>query len=383
MNRTIFVLASALVGYTYVLFPALVLLRARLRPRPHRSAPITPPVSVIVAARNEARSIDAKLANLLTLDYPQDRLQVVVAADGCDDGTDAAASAYGDGRVRVLSLPRVGKASALNAAVGVATGEILVFSDANSLYARDALRALVAPFADPDVGAVAGDQRYVADHAEAAVASGERVYWDLDRAIKRAESRGGNAVSATGAIYAVRRELFSPAPAGVTDDFATSTAVITHGKRLVFAPEAIAFEPVARSGADEFARKVRVMTRGLNAVVARHELLDPRRYGFYALQLLSHKVLRRLMALPLAALALTAAVEARRSRAFRALAAAQGVVYGLGTAGLLLRRAGGGWRSRVVALPAYFCLVNGASLAALWNVVRRREIDRWEPRRGA
>jgi hypothetical protein len=116
--------------------------------------------------------------------------------------------------------------------------------------------------------------------------------------------------------------------------------------------------------------------------VARHELLDPRRYGFYALQLLSHKVLRRLMALPLAALALTAAVEARRSRAFRALAAAQGVLYGLGTAGLFLRR-GGGWRSRVIALPAYFCLVNGASLAALWNVVRRREIDRWEPRRSA
>lgn len=380
MSRTVFFVASGLVAYTYVLFPGLVLLRARLRPRPHLSAPITPPVSVIVAAHNEARSIGAKLDNLLNLDYPQDRLQVVVAADGCDDGTDSAARARGDGRIRVLSLPRVGKANALNAAVGVATGEILVFSDANSIYARDALRALVAPFADPDVGAVAGDQRYLADHAEAAVATGERLYWDLDRAIKRAESRAGNAVSATGAIYAVRRELFSQVQPGVTDDFATSTAVIAQGKRLVFAPEAIAFEPVARSGRDEFARKVRVMTRGLNAVVARHELLDPRRHGFYALQLLSHKVLRRLMALPLAALALSAAVEARRSRAFRALAAAQGALYGLGTTGLFLRRRGG-WRSRVLALPAYFCLVNGASLAALWNVVRGLEIDRWEPRR--
>jgi len=382
VSRTVFFVASGLVGYTYVLFPGLVLLRARLRPRPHLSAPITPPVSVIVAARNEARSIPAKLDNLVNLDYPQDRLQVVVAADGCDDDTASAARSRGDGRIRVVSLPRVGKARALNAAVGVATGEILVFSDANSLYARDALRALVAPFADSDVGAVAGDQRYLADHAEAAIATGERLYWDLDRAIKRAESRGGNAVSATGAIYAVRRELFSQVPPGVTDDFATSTAVIARGKRLVFAPEAIAFEPVARSGRDEFARKVRVMTRGLNAVVARHELLDPRRYGFYALQLLSHKVLRRLMALPLAALALSAAVEARRSRAFRALAAAQGILYGVGTTGLFLRRSGG-WRSRVVALPAYFCLVNGASLAALWNVLRRREIDRWEPRRSA
>jgi cellulose synthase/poly-beta-1,6-N-acetylglucosamine synthase-like glycosyltransferase len=384
VSRTVFVIASGLVGYTYVLFPGLVLLRARLRPRPHLSAPITPQVSVIVAARNEGRAIAAKLDNLLTLDYPPDRLQVVVAADGCSDGTDATVRARGDGRVRVLSLPRVGKASALNAAVGAATGEILVFSDANSLYAPDALRALVAPFADPDVGGVAGDQRYLTDRteAEAAVATGERRYWDLDRAIKRAESRAGNAVSATGAIYAVRHELFWRVPPGVTDDFATSTAVIAQGKRLVFAPEAIAFEQVARSGRDEFARKVRVMTRGLNAVVARHELLDPRRHGFYALQLLSHKVLRRLMALPLATLALAAAVEARRSRAFRALAAAQGVLYGLGSAGLLLRR-GGGWWSRVVAVPAYFCLVNVASLAALWNVVRRREIDRWEPRRSA
>jgi GT2 family glycosyltransferase len=382
MSRAISVIASTLLGYTYLLFPGLVLLRARLRPRPHLSAPITPPVSVIVAARNEARAIGAKLDNLLNLDYPQGRLEVVVAADGCDDGTDAAARAVVGAPVCVLSLPRIGKASALNAAVGVATGEILVFSDANSLYARDALRALVAPFADPDVGAVAGDQRYLADRAEGAVATGERLYWDLDRAIKRAESRGGNAVSATGAIYAVRRELFSRVPPGVTDDFATSTAVIARGKRLVFAPEAIAFEPVAPSGSDEFARKVRVMTRGLNAVVARHELLDPRRHGFYALQLLSHKVLRRLMALPLAALALTAAIEARRSRAFRVLAAAQGAWYGLGAAGLLLGR-GGRSRSRVAALPAYFCLVNAASLAALWNVVRGRKIDRWEPRRGA
>jgi hypothetical protein len=180
----------------------------------------------------------------------------------------------------------------------------------------------------------------------------------------------------------VRRELFSPVPPGVTDDFATSTAVIAHGKRLVYAPGAIAFEPVARTGRDEFARKVRVMTRGLNAVVARRELLDPRRHGFYAFQLLSHKVLRRLMALPLAAVALSTAVEARRSPAFRVLAAAQGALYALGAAGLVIRR-GGRRRSRVVALPAYFCLVNGASLAALWNVVRRREIDRWEPRRGA
>ena len=384
MTRAIFGLAAALVVYTYVLFPCLVLLRARVRPRPYRSAPITPPVSLVIAAHNEAASIRAKLDNLLELDYPPDRLEIVVAADGCDDGTDTIAGACDDGRVRVLSLPRIGKAGALNAAVGAAKGEILVFTDANSMFAPSSLRALVAPFADPDVGAVAGNQIYRADGTEAAVAAGERRYWDLDRQIKRAESRGGNAISATGAIYAVRRELFRPVAPGVTDDFATSTAVIAQGRRLVFAPGAVAFEPVASSGDDEFERKVRVMTRGLNAVVARRELLDPRRHGFYALQLLSHKVLRRLMALPLALIAATSAAEARRSRAFRVLAAAQAALYATGAAGLALGARGRGRRrSRLVALPAYFCLVNLASLRAVWNVACRRGIDRWEPRRRA
>jgi glycosyltransferase involved in cell wall biosynthesis len=380
MTRVVFAAAAALVGYTYLAFPVLVLLRARLRPRPHRSAPVTPSVSIVIAARNEAASIAAKIENLRALDYPPDRLQVVIACDGCDDGTDAIARASGDDRVRVLSLQRVGKADALNAAVREATGDVLVFSDANSQYAPDAVRALVAPFADPEVGGVAGDQRYLSGGGEAAVAGGERKYWDLDRMLKTAESLGGNVISATGAIYAVRRELFVPVPSGVTDDFATSTAVIAQGRRLVFAPDAVALEPVGRSGEIEFERKVRVMTRGLNAVIARRELLDPRRHGFYSLQLVSHKVLRRLMAVPLLALGLSATVLARRSAAFRALAAVQGIVYALGMVGLVLGDRAPR-RTRLLGLPAYFCLVNAASLRAVWNVARRREIDRWEPRR--
>jgi glycosyltransferase involved in cell wall biosynthesis len=380
MTRVVFAAAAALVGYTYLAFPVLVLLRARLRPRPHRSAPVTPSVSIVIAARNEAASIAAKIENLRALDYPPDRLQVVIACDGCDDGTDAIARASGDDRVRVLSLQRVGKADALNAAVREATGDVLVFSDANSQYAPDAVRELVAPFADPEVGGVAGDQRYLSGGGEAAVAGGERKYWDLDRMLKTAESLGGNVISATGAIYAVRRELFVPVPSGVTDDFATSTAVIAQGRRLVFAPDAVALEPVGRSGEIEFERKVRVMTRGLNAVIARRELLDPRRHGFYSLQLVSHKVLRRLMAVPLLALGLSATVLARRSAAFRALAAVQGIVYALGMVGLVLGDRAPR-RTRLLGLPAYFCLVNAASLRAVWNVARRREIDRWEPRR--
>jgi glycosyltransferase involved in cell wall biosynthesis len=377
--RALFAMAAALVGYTYVGFPMLVLLRSRVRPRDHRSEPITPRVSLIVAARNEERVIAGRIENALALDYPHDLFEVIVASDGSDDATVELVRAFDDPRVRVLDLPRVGKDGALAAAAEAASGQILVFSDANSHYAPDALRKLVAPFADPTVGGVAGDQRYLpANGGEASVAQGERGYWDLDRALKLAESRAGNVISATGAIYAVRRSLFRPPPPGVTDDFAISTAVIAQGQRLVFAPDAVAYEPVAGTGDAEFARKVRVMTRGLNGVVLRRELLDPRRHGFYAVQLLSHKVLRRLMALPLGVLAATSLALGARSRLFRVLAAGQLAVYGLGALGIARGRRKS---SKLLALPAYFVMVNAASLKAAWNVVRGRSIERWEPQR--
>lgn len=382
MSRLLFWGAAALISYTYAVFPVLVLARARLRPRGHQSAPITPTITVVIAAHEEEAVIGDKVENLLGLDYPGDRLQLLIASDGSTDGTVAAARARGDERVEVLDLPRTGKAGALNSAVARATGEILVFSDANSMFAPDALRRLAAPFADPSVGGVAGDQRYLPDADDGGVAKGERGYWDLDRAIKQAESAAGNVISATGAIYAVRRSLFGPVPDGVTDDFATSTAVIAQGRRLIFAPDAIAYEAVGGSAEIEYGRKVRVMTRGLNGVVLRRALLDPRRHGFYAVQLLSHKVLRRLMAVPLLVLAATALRLARRGPFYLAAATAQTAVYALGAAGLLLGRRAIS-RHRLLALPAYFCLVNLASLQAAANVVRRRPVDRWQPRRDA
>ena len=377
MRRTLFWLMAATVGWTYVGFPLVVLARGRWFRRPVLAADICPPVSVVIAAHNEAPVIRRRIENLVGLDYPADRMEIIVASDGSTDGTVTIAASVAPERVRVLDLARVGKAAALNEAVAGATGEIIVFTDANSDFAPDAIRRLTRPFADPTVGGVAGDQRY-RDDGDRSNGAGERQYWDIDRWLKRAESDAGNVISATGAIYAIRRALFQPVPAGVTDDFITSTAVIAQDRRLVFADDAIAYEPVARDDRAEYGRKVRVMTRGLRGVMMRRDLLDPRRSGFYAVQLATHKVLRRLVAFPLLGLALVTPTLWTSGVVYRIAALGQGMTYGLASLGLLLAREPIG-RHKVLALPAFFLSANVAAVHAVANIVRGRRIDRWDP----
>ena len=380
MRHAAFWGSATLILYTYAVFPAIVLIRAVLRPLDYASADVTPRVSVLIAAHNEQASIGAKVRNALNQEYPPGRIEVVVASDGSSDQTVEAARVEARDNVRVLDLPRVGKAAALEAAARSSSGDVLVFTDANSMFAPDAVRQLVRPFADQSVGGVAGNQRYQDGAGTDAIGEGERTYWNVERLLKTAESRGGSTVSATGAIYAVRRTLFSGVPVGVTDDFAVSTSVIAQGQRLVFAPDAVAWEPVANSGGREWGRKVRIMTRGLRGVYLRRRLLDPRSAGFYAVQLFSHKVLRRVMGLPLLALALSTPHLWREHAIYRLAALCQAGVYGLGIAGLLLREHRIG-RSTILSAPAYFLLVNAAGLAAVWNLVRGHRIDRWDPQR--
>lgn len=383
LGHWLFWSALGLIAYGYLGFPILVLLRGRLRPRPIAAADYCPPVSVVLSAYNEAASIAGRLDNLLQQDYPPERLEIVVASDGSTDGTEAILRGYERRGLRLLALPRSGKAAALEAAVAASGGEVLVFTDANSQFAPDAIRRLLRPLADPAVGGVAGDQRYrrgaEADAADAA-ASGEAGYWSFDRLLKDYESRAGSTISATGAIYAIRRELFQGVPVGVTDDFAVSTQVIAEGRRLVFAGDAIAFEPVAAKSGVEFGRKVRIMTRGLRGVWLRRALLNPFRHGFYSLQLFSHKLLRRLMVFPLLVLLLLTPFLWAQGGLHALLALAQLGFYACALVGAVARRRRLG-RLKPFALPYYFCLVNAAALVAVANLARGVRIERWEPQR--
>lgn len=371
----------AIVAYGYFGYPVTAAIAGLLLDRKVRKEPVTPPLSVVIAAYDEEDDIVARLENIFESRYPRDRIEVVVASDGSTDDTVALASGVDPARVRVLDLPRRGKAAALASAAAQATGEIVVFTDANTMFHRDALAMMARNFADPDVGGVAGRTEYVVTADVQSSGRGEDLYWRYDTWLKHLETRTGSVVSAHGGMYAIRRELFRPVenPA-VTDDFAISTAVVAQGKRLVFEPDALGLEKtMARSG-PEFRRRVRLMTRGLSGVLLRRELLNPVRHGFYSVALASRKVLRRALPLFFPPVFVLSILLAPTSTFYLAIAAAQVAFLSLAILGWATRGSRIG-RNPVFYVPFFFCLANLACVAALWNLAQGRRIERWTPQR--
>jgi cellulose synthase/poly-beta-1,6-N-acetylglucosamine synthase-like glycosyltransferase len=382
MTEAVFFLSLSLIAYVYLLFPLLLMLRGLVWRRGYRKAEITPAVSVIIVAHNEAGSIGAKLDNLRQLDYPSEQLEIVVASDGSTDGTNELVRGYADRGVRLLELPRQGKIPALNAAVAQVSGEVLVFSDANSMFARHSLRQLVAPFADPRIGAVAGNQCYSRGAANTA-SIGERMYWNFDRLLKQLQSKSGSVIAATGAIYAIRRALFRTVPSGVSDDFVISARAIEQGYWLAFDPDAVAYEPTAASDEAEFARRTRVAVRALRALWVLRRLFNPLRYGFYAVQLASHKLLRYSVGWLLIALFTSSVLLYTRSPWYAAALWSQVACYVAAAIAMVLRNTR--WRRwlKPLAIPYYFCLVNVAATRAWVQVLRGARVDVWDSRRHA
>lgn len=395
-----FWLAAAVLVYAYAGFPALVAAVGLLRrDGAVDKRPVTPKLTLIIAAYNEQDTIAERVENALAADYPANALEIIVASDGSTDATEAIVGRYVSERVRLLRLPRVGKVAALEQAVRRARGEILVFSDADTIFGLGTLRALAANFADPRVGGVAGHPVYraVAREGESS-GNGERLYRRYDTWLKELESRSGSIVSALGSLYAIRREHWQrPADASMTDDFTISTTVIAHGKRLVFERDAHAWETAAPAAAREFRRRVRLMTRGWRAVAHRRALLNPFRFGFYAVVLFSHKVLRRLtpvalLALLLASVVLALPVDTRGTgRVDAGGLLAEGAVYPMAALGLTLflvlsvlggvlrRHPIGQWK--LFYVPFFYTLANVAALVALLKFLRGDRIERWEPQR--
>jgi cellulose synthase/poly-beta-1,6-N-acetylglucosamine synthase-like glycosyltransferase len=301
-----FWLSAGLLVYTHLGYPLVLWLLVHLRGHtaggddredsPGRESPrsetgptvATPTVSLIVPAYDEEEVIAAKVANALALDYPRERLQVIVASDGSADAT--AERARAAGADLVLELPPGGKVAALNAGAGRATGELLAFSDANSVWAPDALRRLVAPFADPRVGYVCGQVRFLDPGGN----NLEGAYWRYEMAVREMESELGGVTAGNGAIYAVRRSDYIPlAPSG-SHDLSFPFALAKRGLRSLYAPAARAEEKMVPTLEGEFARKRRMMV-GLWDIVVGERMLSPRGYPpLFAFEIASHRLLRYL-----------------------------------------------------------------------------------------
>lgn len=367
--------------YAYAGFPLVLVVRALVRNRHIHKSQITPTVSLIITAYNEEDNIAQKAKNVLELDYPSEALEIIIASDGSNDRTNDIVKERFSNRIKLLTLPRRGKIYALTDAVKESVGEILVFSDANTLYHPQALQKLLRNFADTHVGGVCGNQIYLKNDIKDNTTQGEKFYWSYDKWLKQLETLSGSIVSADGAIYAIRRALLkAPRSAAVTDDFAISTAVIEQGYRLVFEREALAYEKLTKGSQQEFNRKVRIINRGLRAVLLRKALLNPIQYGFYSVTLFSHKILRRLVPFFLLLLFITSILLYKEGNIYFGLAVAQALFYGWAVIGYLLRNRLAG-RSGIFYIPTFYCLANLAAVVAILKLMTGHRIELWQPQR--
>jgi biofilm PGA synthesis N-glycosyltransferase PgaC len=292
--RIIFWLSFSAVVYVYFGYPLLLALMRRFAARPVSKAAYEPTVTLLIAAHNEKNRIDRKIHNCFELDYPKHKLQIIVTLDGPTDGTEFAVWKYaGQGIQMVHSKEHRGKPSALNAGMRRAAGEIVVLADARQRFAPDAIRRLVENFADGDVGAVSGELVLV-DANETEATSEVGLYWKYEKWIRSMESDIHSMIGATGAIYAVRRELFRELPEDtLLDDVFTPMGIVFEGKRVVFEPSAKAYDTVSCCPRAEFGRKVRTLTGNYQLLSQRPDLLVPWRNPIFW-QFCSHK-LGRLM----------------------------------------------------------------------------------------
>jgi biofilm PGA synthesis N-glycosyltransferase PgaC len=349
-----------LIGYAYLLYPSWLYLRARLYPRPVQRKPIFPKISIIIAARNEAKNLEKKITNLRSLDYPEELEEILIVSDGSTDQTNDILSNLSDTRVRSILLPEhVGKAEALNRAIEAVKGDIVVFMDARQRVATDSLKMLLESFADPTVGCVSG--ALMLGDGEKASPRGVESYWAMEKTIRYWESVGGSAVGATGALHAVRRNLIPHLPTGlILDDVFIPMEVSRRGARVIFEPRALVWDSLSRNPKQEFRRKVRTLFGNYQLLRSSTWLLtaaNPLRFEF-----VSHKLCR--LAVPFALIGMILSSTFLSGFIYRLPLAAAVSVGTLGA--LAFVRAPLGIASRLTDLALAFVLLNTAAIVAFF-----------------
>jgi cellulose synthase/poly-beta-1,6-N-acetylglucosamine synthase-like glycosyltransferase len=364
---------ALLLVHIFVGYPLWIWLLAHLRPRPVGLHAAVPRVSVVMAAHDASAHIRDKLASLVALDYPADHLDIIVACDGCHDETATLCREFGDPRVRVLEFAvRRGKAACLNDAAAAARGDVLLMTDVRQSLDPGALRALVANLGDPSVGAVSGELRLL--DAQSCFAGGVDAYWRYEKLIRLSESRSGSTVGVTGALYALRRELFEPLPPGtVLDDVLIPMRVAAKGRRVVFEPRALVWDRASQQPLDERRRKIRTLAGNYQLLQLAPWLLSPRQNPLW-FRFVSHKLLRLLGPWLLALLIIAAAGLVRHhwiyALALLACAACGGLV-------VLGRLQPAFARMLPVRMATAFCYLNLFAAQALVAFARNRRLHLW------
>ena len=363
--------------YTYLGYPVLVWLMSRFGERTVRRGAIEPTVSIIITAYNEERHLREKLQNTLSLDYPREKIEIIVASDCSSDRTDEIASEFASRSVRLHRQPeRLGKTAAQNEAVRLARGEIILFSDATTLYQPDVLRKIVPNFADPSVGCAAGRLIYV-DPSRSNVGKGAKSYWGYESFLKRHESRACSLIGASGCLYAVRRSAYVPLYNAACSDFIIAPQMVEQGLRTVYEPGAVCTEETNTRRDREMRMRVRVIAQTYTDLWRHRSMLNPFKAGFYAVQLISHKVLRYLVPV-LLLLLLAASIVLAQTSIFYALFAGAQVLFFL-TAALSGLLENFGVSVGILALPRYFVLTNLAAVLAFYEFLKGNRYAHWEP----
>ena len=371
-------LAIASVGlllYVYAGYPLLLAALSSVRRRGRPEIGYTPKISVLIAAYNEEAAIGRKLEQTLALEYPKDKLEVVVVSDGSTDRTESIVETAGDSRIRLVRMPRRGgKTTAQNEAVKHCTGEVIVFSDATATYHPKALLYLAAHYADSKVGAVSGRYKYFDPEETSPTGLGSAAFWNYENMIKLFQSRIKTLTGCSGCIYSVRATSYVPLRADACSDLVEPLCIVRNGYRVAFEDRALAYEETTKNSSQEFKMRVRVATRGMRGLLSVPELLQPWRNAWTAFQLMSHKILRWMV--PVLLIVLFAGCAANLGRTpFRVAFALQALFYLFVLASLVfpLHR-----RWKMLGVPLFFCTLNAAFLVSMIEVFRGRKFTTWE-----
>jgi cellulose synthase/poly-beta-1,6-N-acetylglucosamine synthase-like glycosyltransferase len=372
--------ALGTIAYVYVGYPLVLWVLAKIRRRDVKRADVTPSVTLLISAYNEEEVVARKLENSLALDYPQDRLTILVISDASVDGTDRIVQSFASRGVTLLRMPeRGGKTAGLNAAVQKAQSDIILFSDANILYQKDVVRALVRNFADPTIGCVTGDSRYLEGVVSAAHVQ-ENSYWGYERFIRALESTIGSTVGGDGAIFAIRRELYTPLRPDAINDLMIPLQIVLRGYRAIFEPAAVGIEPSAGHFKGEFRRKRRIVNRSWRCVMSMPQVLSRGAGALFAWQVWSHKVLRWLV-LPLIVVAAAGCLLGyNQGIEFRLIGGGIAASLLIAAFGAMLPRQWGGV-ARLAQGIMYFYLVNLAAVLGIGMAMTGRVEMLWTPER--